>query len=372
MLRILKSLWSQRQLVRAFVVRDLKSRYVGSTMGFFWSVVVPFIYLFVFMVVFNLFMKSRWTDDAGTSDTAIFMLVGILSWHAFAETLSRATNCLVENANLIQKVVFPSEILPAYLTVSSLVNMLIGLPIVVVGAYLASGKVPTVAYLALPLLVACQGLFTVGLGYLLSALNLFLRDTHHLMGVVILVWMFGTPIFYPPTLVEEAAVPLPGTGQSVEVWRPTELSRRRMTLPGKAAFLVDAGTPPKSRWEVDCDLEGLSDEARAFISPRTGDEGQRTAVIIGPDPPEDLDAYVALGTTLHERVRTDEKRKLSLAFILDLNPMYWLINSYRRVVLFGQWPDPSLLARLAVAALVAFGLGAQFFAKHQRRFPDLL
>ena len=90
MSRLLRNLWTQRQLVRGFVVRDLKSRYVGSTMGFFWSVIVPFLYLFVFMFVFSLVMKSRWTDRATPQDTALFMLVGILAWQSFAETLSRA------------------------------------------------------------------------------------------------------------------------------------------------------------------------------------------------------------------------------------------------------------------------------------------
>ena len=86
-------------------------------MGFFWSVIFPIVNLFVFMFVFRLLLKARWGDGASEKDTALIMLAGILVWTAFSETISRATNCLIENANLIQKVVFPSQILPVYLSV---------------------------------------------------------------------------------------------------------------------------------------------------------------------------------------------------------------------------------------------------------------
>ncbi len=111
-------------------MRDLKARYVGSSMGFFWSVVFPVINLFVYMFVFRLVLNARWGDQQSASEVAVIMLTGIVIWAAFAETVSRATNALVENSNLIQKVVFPSEVLPLYLTISSLINMCIGLPVV--------------------------------------------------------------------------------------------------------------------------------------------------------------------------------------------------------------------------------------------------
>jgi len=117
LLSLIRALIAHRSLLRDFIVRDLKSRYVGSAMGFFWSVVVPVVNLFVFMFVFRLVLKARWGDangvtsglgwevdptlgGGGTKATALVMLAGILAWAAFAETLSRGTNCLVENANL--------------------------------------------------------------------------------------------------------------------------------------------------------------------------------------------------------------------------------------------------------------------------------
>ena len=265
MFDVIRTLLGNKRLVKELVIRDLKARYVGSSMGFFWSVIFPLINLFVYMFVFRIVLKVRFDDQASPKEVAIWMLAGIVVWSAFSETLIRATNSLVENANLIQKVVFPSSVLPIYLTISSLINMTIGLPIVLAGVayfgYLSADDAvpeqPTpgmvnvdqkvdlesardrwaqcpecdyeeilicpehgkplevflrgkqeilepephrmldqgVALLALPVLLLLQGIFTAGLGLFLSAFNLILRDTIHLVGVFVVVWMFSTPIF---------------------------------------------------------------------------------------------------------------------------------------------------------------------------------
>lgn len=440
MFSILRSLLRHRRLVKDFVVRDLKARYVGSSMGFFWSVVFPIINLFVFMFVFRLVLNARWGDKQGAVEVAVVMLAGIVVWSAFAETISRSTNSLVDNANLIQKVVFPSQVLPVYLTLSSLINMCIGLPVVMLsvfwvghvsapavhliqphqlearivdgevvrdehgnpeqdlvekpivmnerqGAYrlrvkltrgwrrpvtvpftlegtavegedyrleareitIPAGSVeaylwvyplldgveedpetvvvelgppegrvellpdrkdspanrraiemtivddptpeagdkdeqqvgptsnapydPTYhplrlgsALLALPFLFAVQALFTVGLGFFLSTFNLFLRDTFHLVGVALTVWMFGTPIFYPANMVEEAG----------------------------------------------------------------------------------------------------------FGWILAINPMHWLIDLYRKALLHGIWPQAVEMLWIGAAALLSYVVGASFFRAQQDKFPDLL
>lgn len=286
---LLRSLRKNQRLVRDFVSRDLRGRYVGSSMGFFWSVIFPFLNLCVYLFVFGLVLGIRFGDKVPREQVALWMLAGITVWQAFAETISRTTNSLVENQNLIQKVVFPSEVLPVYLTISALINMGIGMAIVLVGviwfAYLAPASATDTASLAqaitnvpehvlriglplivLPVLVLLQATFTVALGYFLSAFNLFLRDTYHLMGVFITVWMFTTPIFYPPEMV------------------------------------------------------------------------------IGK----------------------------GFGWMLQLNPMYWLITSYRSVLLFGEWPDWMLLGRFAIIAAVLFVAGSTFFMAQKPRFPDLL
>ena len=116
---LLKSLAQHRALLKDLVSRDLKARYVGSSMGFFWSILFPIINLLVFTFVFRVILNTRWGDEQGALEVSLVMLAGIIVWTAFAESLSRATNCLVDNSNLIQKVVFPSQILPTYITASA-------------------------------------------------------------------------------------------------------------------------------------------------------------------------------------------------------------------------------------------------------------
>ncbi len=276
-------------------------------MGFFWSVIFPIVNLFVFMFVFRFLLKARWAGPDGSEgpvqETALIMLCGILVWAAFSETVTRSTNCLVENANLIQKIVFPSEILPVYLTTSSLVNMLIGLPIVVIGCWFFTSGGPSSSIALVPLLLLMQLAFTVGLGYLLTTLNLFLRDTYHLVGVGVQVWMFATPIFYPASMVRGAKIMLPD-------W--LGLFSNSATLP-------------------------------------LGQDGSSRALIEGVEG-----GYFELG------------------WMLDVNPMHWLIDSWREIIIFGRWPDPSVLLKFGVVSVVVFAVGAAFFRSQQRKFPDLL
>ncbi len=352
MFQTLRTLAANQRLLKELIVRDLKARYVGSSMGFFWSVIFPIINLVVYSFVFTVLLGSRFDDTAGIKDVAIWMLVGIVVWNAFSETLTRSTNCLVENANLIQKVVFPAGVLPAYLTTSSLVNMAIGFPVVLAGVLyfgyvsptqlnqkaaeveevvsqenveipadllildqngLPSGtrtaacnfcdheehlvcpndgtgmrvlapKVEGAApqessfrgvslgamVLFLPVLMLLQGIFTTGLGMFLAAFNLILRDTAHLIGVFVMVWMFATPIFYPPTTF------------------------------------------------------------------------------------------------------THTKHGGKFDFILELNPMYWLIDCYREVLLYNSFPSAIFLGKFAAVAVLVFYLGSTFFSRQRDRFPDLL
>ncbi|MBI5434664.1 MAG: ABC transporter permease [Planctomycetes bacterium] len=286
MFAIFTSLSHHRRLLRDFVWRDLRARYVGSSMGFFWSVIFPVVNLIVYMFVFQIVLKTRWSTGQTPSEVALLMLSGIIVWQSFAETISRCTNTLVENQNLIQKVVFPAEILPVYLTISALINMLIGVAIAAIGvAWFAYGAEPEVvasagetgqtivrplglglSLVTLPILMVLQAVFTLGLGYFLAAFNLFLRDVYHVIGVAMSVWMFMTPIFYPADAVK---------------------------------------------------IAGLN-------------------------------------------------------WVLQINPMYWLVDSYRKVLIYGVWPQPLTLGVFAAVAVVVFLLGSRFFLAQKSRFPDLL
>lgn len=199
---MLKKTYYYRNLIWSFVVRDLQGRYVGSTMGLFWSLINPIITLLLFLYVFSVILKVKYGQNGSLSDFALYLFCGMLPWLAFQETIIRSTNSIVENANLIKKVMFPSKIFPVYLSISSLVNELIGLMVLIIAIILITHKI-SYFILFLPIMIIFQLIFTVGLGWIFACINVFFRDTAHLMGVITMVWMFLTPIFYSESMVPE-------------------------------------------------------------------------------------------------------------------------------------------------------------------------
>ena len=190
----------QRHLIWNFVVRDLKSRYVGSFMGFFWSVVHPLVLLVSYTFVFSIIFQVR-PSVGVTGNFALFAFCGMLPWLYFQETVVRSCSAVVDHAHLIRKTIFPSEILPVSLAISNLVTHLIGFAIllaVLVGMGLVGWNALWVpAYLFMLMLLA------LGLGWLVAALQVFLRDTAQVLSVVMVFWFWFTPIFYESEKVPE-------------------------------------------------------------------------------------------------------------------------------------------------------------------------
>lgn len=195
----------RRHLVWNFAARDLKSRYVGSLMGFFWSVVHPLVLLVSYTFVFSLVFRVR--DFSPVTDNfAVFLFCGILPWLYFQETLTRCCTAIIDNSNLIRKTVFPSEILPLAFSLSNLVTHLVGLAILLV--VLAASHLLSWTAIFLPLLIIPLVVLALGLGWALAALQVFLRDTAQILSVFLVFWFWFTPIFYATDRVPEPFRPL--------------------------------------------------------------------------------------------------------------------------------------------------------------------
>ncbi|HLV01515.1 MAG TPA: ABC transporter permease, partial [Acidobacteriota bacterium] len=201
----LRQLILRRHLVWNFAVRDLKSRYVGSLMGFFWAVVHPLVLLVSYTFVFSLVFRVR--DFSPVTDNfAVFLFCGILPWLYFQDTVTRCCTAIIDNSNLIRKTVFPSEILPLAFSISNLVTHLVGLGILLV--VLAASQLLSWTAIFLPLLIVPLVVLTLGLGWALAALQVFLRDTAQVMSVLLVFWFWFTPIFYATDRVPEPFRPL--------------------------------------------------------------------------------------------------------------------------------------------------------------------
>ena len=189
-----------RELIRNLVERDLKVRYKNSVLGFLWSLVNPLLMMAVFTVVFNFMLPHT-----GIHKFPVFVLCALLPWNFFSASVMGSVHSIVGNAHLIKKVYFPREVLPIAVVLSNLVNFLLAL-IVLFAMLFAFGINLSRWALLLPLIIVIQLLFTLGLAFVLSTLNVFYRDTSVIMEVVLLAWFFLTPVFYPIDILPQQRV----------------------------------------------------------------------------------------------------------------------------------------------------------------------
>src|SRR4029450_1826077 len=149
-------------LIRAMVRRELSNRYKGSVMGLAWSIITPAVMIVIFTLIFSGIFNARFGGEGGHVGFAVYLFCGLLPWIAFSEGIQRATTSLIENVNLVKRVVFPLEALPVNVALAALVQQLIGMTVLLAASFVLLGKLyPTT--LLLPLLLLPQLMITIGL-----------------------------------------------------------------------------------------------------------------------------------------------------------------------------------------------------------------
>lgn len=194
-------------LIRTMVWRDLLGRYRGSFAGLFWSVLNPLLLMATYYFVFGVVLQARFGNDPSREGFVLYFLAGMLPWLPFSEALGRAPGVLLEHATFIKKLVFPVETLPINLVVSGLVTQGFAILLFLAGLLLFRGAVPASA-LWLPALLVPQVLLTVGGCWLFAALGLLFRDLAQVMGFLLTVAFFLTPICYPEESLPAAVKPV--------------------------------------------------------------------------------------------------------------------------------------------------------------------
>lgn len=198
----IKSLWSYRTLLYELTLRDFRGKYIASTMGVFWSLLNPLLLLLVFTFVFSVIFDIRLGPLPGFRFNGLYIFCGILPWLSFQEALQRSSTVFIEQKTLVTRLLFPAGVLPAAITCSTMLGMVIGFLILLLAVYiLTSGLHYYALFLLLVLLLQC--LFTFGLSMFVATVNVYFRDLQQLLPVGLLVWMYGTPIFYSPEMVEK-------------------------------------------------------------------------------------------------------------------------------------------------------------------------
>ena len=197
----LAKLFRYRGLIQTLVVRDLKARYRGSVLGFFWSFFNPLMLLMIYTFVFTKVLVGVHPPEM--EPYALFMFCGILPWTWFSASLLESSNTLIAGGNLIKKVLFPAEVLPIVTVLANMVHFFLGL--VILGLFLVYYQRPLdgVELLWFPVIVLVQLVLTVGLALLLSALTVHFRDLKDLLSNLVQFWFFATPIIYPMLSIPE-------------------------------------------------------------------------------------------------------------------------------------------------------------------------
>ena len=189
----LRTLFRYRLLIQSLVGRELKARYRGSVLGFFWSFVNPLLLLLTYGLVFTYMLPMA--RSARAEPYFLFLFCGILPWTAFSSSLLESSGVLIAGGNLIKKVLFPAEVLPVVTVLANMVQFLLGLPILLLFLGLKGHLSP--AALLIPAPMAVQLLLTLGLALFVSALTVHFRDIQNILSHLLHLWFFATPVLYP-------------------------------------------------------------------------------------------------------------------------------------------------------------------------------
>jgi lipopolysaccharide transport system permease protein len=197
-----RTIWRNRGLIRVMVRRDILGRYRGSFGGAFWTIINPLLLMLTYFFVFGVVLRSRFGADNSRTGWALYFLAGMIPWLAFSEAVGRAPGVMLEHRNFVKKLVFAVETLPVNLVVAGLVTEFFAVLLYCIFLLAVRGAVPaTVAWL--PALLIPQVLFTAGIAWFLAALGVFARDLGQIIGFVLTLWFFLTPICYPESQWKE-------------------------------------------------------------------------------------------------------------------------------------------------------------------------
>jgi lipopolysaccharide transport system permease protein len=198
------NLWRHRDLIRQFTRREIEGRYKGSFLGLFWSFINPLVLLLIYTFVFGVVFKARWpnakTDNLG--EFAITLFCGLICFNIFSDSINRAPGMIINFPNYVKKVVFPLEILVVSTLGSALFHALISLSILLAANLLINGTIQWTLVL-LPLVVLPLVFLSLGLGWFLASLGVFIRDISYTVALAVQVLFFVTPIFYPLDAIPE-------------------------------------------------------------------------------------------------------------------------------------------------------------------------
>lgn len=217
------------ELIRSLARRELLARYKGSALGIVWALVTPVVTIAIFTFIFAGLFGARFGTQGTPWDYALYLFCGLLPWTMFQETLQQSSTTIVTHANLVKRVIFPLETLPVAHALSALANQMFGTLALLIATLIVHRRLH-LTILWLPVLIIPQLIATLGAAWLVASLGVFWRDISQGIALVLMAWMFLTPIIYPETIVPARYLPFINANPFTSLVR----SYRRILLEGVA------------------------------------------------------------------------------------------------------------------------------------------
>jgi ABC-type polysaccharide/polyol phosphate export permease len=197
--QLFEQITAQRDLIGSMAKREIRAKYEGSFLGWVWSFIQPFVMILVFWFIFSVGFRVKPSQDV---PFVVWLTAGMAAWFVFAEIINGSASLVVANTNLVKKTLFPSEILPIILIINALFSHLIFL-VILLGLLLFQEMSFSLYFTQAIYYLFCSVVLAIGLSWTISALNVFIRDVSHMVGVIMQVGFWGTPIFWDANMMSE-------------------------------------------------------------------------------------------------------------------------------------------------------------------------
>lgn len=195
-MNIFKNIYNYRELLKTNVQKEIRGRYKNSFLGILWSFLNPLLQLAVYAIIFPLILKTT------QEHYVIFLCAGLIPWTYFTTTLTQSAFTIIANGNIVKKVYFPREILPIAVVSSATINFMIS-SLIIVAFVVFSGLGLSWYIIFYPLILLVQYVFSLGIAFVLSSITVYLRDLEHLIGIILQVMFYATPIVYSLETIPE-------------------------------------------------------------------------------------------------------------------------------------------------------------------------
>lgn len=197
MLKKIKEIYGYREMIFSLVKRDLRGRYKASVLGFLWTFINPLCQILVYTFVFQFIMRT------GIEQFSVYLISGMIPWIFFSTAVSGGTMCIKNQSEMVKKIYFPREVLPISFVTSAFVNMLFCFIMIFLVIVVSGRGFNVVALLFLPLVMIIEYIMALGFTFIVSGLTIYFRDMEHIVGVIMMAWIYLTPIMYSVEMVPE-------------------------------------------------------------------------------------------------------------------------------------------------------------------------